>query len=309
MAARKPKVFIVGISGFLGYHLALHLKKDFLVAGAYFTHKVDIEDVATYPVSFKNIELLDTLVRVQCPDILINAMGINDRKVVDEAAKTADNINVVLAVSLALLAAKMKGQFVQLSCAEVFDGIEGNYKEEDTDFTLDDSFGKQKVTTASYIRAQTLESNILRFGRAVGLGQPYRLSQFDYLRAQVAKGDPITAPKKRIHSYISTHSFAHAVHALITAPVPGKHRLFHLGGPALSEFQLAEGWAQLIGKPTKNIKPPADEYPRNLSLNCEAFAKAYPSWKPETQKELYLNVMRDLCPGVGVKKWEKALQI
>jgi dTDP-4-dehydrorhamnose reductase len=309
MANRKPKIFIVGISGFMGYHLALHLRKDFLVAGAYFNHKVDLPDIATYPVSYKNIELLDTLVRVQAPDILINAMGINDRKVVDESAKTADNINVVLAVSLAILAAKVKGQFIQLSCADVFDGKDGNYKEEDTDYTLDDSYGKQKVTTASYIRAQTLESNILRFGRAVGLGHPYRLSDFDRIRILVGRGDPIAASKKKIHSYISTRSFCEAVQAMITGPFPGKHRLFHIGGPALSEFQLVEGWAQLLGMPTKGIKSPHDDSARNLSLNCEAFAKAYPTWKPETQKELYLSVMADLNPGVGVRKWQKALQL
>ena len=110
----KPKLFITGISGFLGYHLAQRLKKDFLVVGVYFSHPVFIPDVQTFPVSMKNIEALDTLMRIHAPDFTINAMGVIDKRTVIEHEKMADTFNVGLALSTAVLAGKLKAKHIQL---------------------------------------------------------------------------------------------------------------------------------------------------------------------------------------------------
>lgn len=307
-AGRKLKVFIVGISGQIGYHLARRLQPDFLVSGNYFEHPVFIPNAQIYPVSLKSMEILETVIRMQEPDILINCMGITDRTVLKEQSKLADNINVVLPVSFSVLASKMRAQFVQLSCADVHDGETGNYVEDDTSFTLEDTLGKQKVTASSYIRAQTMESNILKVGCVMGVGHPYRLSAFDRLRARAERGEAMLAQKKRIHSYISTRSLVNAIHALLSAPFPGKHRTFHLAGPAMSEFEFLQGWLRLTGQDSVVLKAPADEWSRNTSLNSSLFAKTFPSWKPETRAELYQNLLSDLTPGVGTKKWEKALK-
>lgn len=304
-ATRKPKVFILGVSGLVGYHLARRLQPDFLVSGAYFEHKVDLPNAQLYPVSLKTLEILETVVRVQNPDIIINCMGITDRKAVAENPKLSDNINVILPVSFALLAAKMRAQFVQIGCADVFDGDTGNYTEDSNAFTLDDVLGKQKITAATYIRAQTMESTILRVGCVMGIGHPYRLSAFDRIRIKVARNDQLIAPKQRIHSYISTRSLTNGIHAILTHPFPGKHRTFHLGGPALSEYDFLSGWTKVLGIEGLKIKSPQEESPRNTSLDSGLVSKTFPEWKAETKAELYLNLLRDLAPGMGVKKWEK----
>jgi dTDP-4-dehydrorhamnose reductase len=304
-ATRKPKVFILGVSGLIGYHLARRLQPDFLVSGAYFGNRVDIPRAQLYPVNLKTLEVLETVVRVQNPDILINCMGVTDRKLLAEQPKLGDNINIVLPVSFALLATKMRAQFVQIGCADVFEGDTGNYSEEDTSFTLDDILGKQKITAATYIRAQTLESTTLRAGCVMGLGHPYRLSAFDRLRIKVTRKDQLIAAKKRVHSYISTRSLVNGIHAILSHPFPGKHRTFHLGGPALSEYDFVNGWINVLGQEGLKIKSPQDESARNTSLNSALLARTFPEWQPETKAELYLNLLRDLAPGLGVQKWEK----
>ncbi|MGZ3695248.1 MAG: sugar nucleotide-binding protein [Bdellovibrionota bacterium] len=306
--SRKPKVFIVGVSGLVGYHLARRLVPDFLVTGAYFEHQVFIPNTQFYPVSLKSLELLETVIRMQEPDILINCMGITDRKIVAEQTKLSDNINVLLPVSLAALATKMKSKFVQIGCADQFDGDTGNYTEEDNSYTLDDLMGKQKITAASYIRAQTLESTILRVGCVQGIGHPYRLSAFDRLRIRAARGDKLTADKNRVHAYISTRSFSNAIHALLSAPFPGKHRTYHVAGPAMTEFDLMQGWLRVTGKDSVTVKASADTSKRNTSLNSSLFAKTFPAWKPETKQEFFLNLLADLSPGAGTGKWEKVVK-
>jgi dTDP-4-dehydrorhamnose reductase len=308
MEDRKLKVFIVGVSGLLGYHLARRLQPNFLVSGAYFEHRVFIPNAQLYPVSLKSLELLETIVRMQEPDILINCMGITDRRTVVEQFKLSDNINVLLPVSLAVLASKIKAQFIQIGCADVYEGSKGNYSEEDNQYTLDDPIGKQKITAASYIRAQTIESTILRVGCVMGIGHPYRLSAFDKLRVKSARGDALTASKKKKHSYISTRSFANAMHVLLSAPFTGKHRTFNIGGAALTEYDFLKSWLKVIGKDSVSVKTPEEDRPHDISLNSALMAKTFSAWNPESKQELYLNLLADLSPGAGTGKWEKIVK-
>jgi dTDP-4-dehydrorhamnose reductase len=308
MEKRKPKVFILGASGLLGYSLARHLSRDFLVSGASFHHQVTLPGAQIFPIDPKKPEILDTLVRIYAPDLVVNAVGITDRRAIAAQPKVADNYNILMAVSLALLAAKMKAPFVQLSCASVYDGSAGNYREDNLDFAFHDEHAKQKLAAESYIRAQTMESTTLRIGCVMGIGHPYRASAFDRLRFALSANQPVEAMKKAISNYISTHSFAEAVVEVLKAGAPGRHRLYNVGGPAMSEFDFYEGWAKLLGN-AGLVKPAPEDPGRNHSVQTTAFTTAFPQWKPETKEELYLTLLRDLSPGVGVKKWQKILQI
>jgi dTDP-4-dehydrorhamnose reductase len=207
-----------------------------------------------------------------------------------------------------VLATKIKAKFVQLGCADVYEGAKGNYTEEDNAFTLDDEVGKQKITAASYIRAQTMESTILRLGCVMGIGHPYRLSAFDKLRIRATKGDPMVASKRHIRSYLSTRSFTIAMHALLSTPFPGKHRTFNVGGAGMSEYDFTKGWLRLMNKDSVAVKTPEDDWDRNITMNSGLMSKSFPAWKPETNQELYLNLLADLSPGAGTGKWEKTVK-
>lgn len=308
MEKRKPKVFVLGASGLLGYSLARHLSREFLVSGASFQHQVSLPGAQIFPIDPKKPEILETLVRIAAPDLVVNAVGITDPRAIAAHPKLADNYNILMAVSLALLSAKMKAPFVQISCASVYDGSGSNYREDNLDFAFHDDHAKQKLAAESYIRAQTMESTTLRVGPVMGLGHPYRPSAFDRLRFAVGAGQTIEARKKSIASFISTHSFAEAVAQVLKGGPPGKHRLFNVGGPTMSEFDFYEGWARLLGN-SSLVKPAQDDDGRNHSIQTGAFTTAFPNWKPETKEELYLNLLKDLSPGVGIKKWQKTLQI
>ncbi|RZA04083.1 MAG: NAD-dependent epimerase/dehydratase family protein [Proteobacteria bacterium] len=308
MEGRKLKVFIIGISGFLGHHLALRLRDKFLVSGACFSHFINIHGCQTYGVDISRPEMLEALLRVQAPDIVINAIGISDRRTIADQGKTAESINILLPVSFAVLAYKMRAQFIHLSCAEVFEGNEGPYREEDYHFSMHDSFGKQKIQAESYIRAQTMESTILRVGRVIGAGNFYRMNEFDKVRARFAAKRETEFSKLRFYSYLSVFSFVSAVEALLLNPNVGKHRLFHLGGANLTEFDFYAGFAEMAYGHSKLVRPMADDGPMNFSLISDAFARANPEWQPETAGTLFLHVLEQLCPGVGAKKWQKTLR-
>ena len=305
---RKPKVFILGISGFLGYHLALRLREKFLVAGACFSHHVTIPDVQTFSVDLSRPEFLEAVVRIQAPSFIINAMGISNRQYIADNPKVADNVNIMLPVSYAILANKMRAQFLHLSCAEVFEGSDGPHREDGYRFAMHDSFGKQKIAAETYIKAQTLESTILRVGRVLGLGNPYRINEFDRARATLAAKKTLLCSKGRTYSYLSVESFTQAVEQVLLSEFAGKHRLLHLGGANLPELAFYAGFAEMAFGNSQLIKANQDDHPANFGLVSDAFAKTYPAWKPETPGELYLNLLKALCPGVGIRKWQKTLR-
>lgn len=306
--ANKPKVFIIGISGLIGYSLGRRLRKNFLVSGASFRSQVLIPNTQIFPITLKNLDVLEAVIRMQQPDIVISAVGVNDRKEAEEQPKISDMINVSLPVSMAILTSRLKAKFIYLSCAEVFDGINGNYSEEDNDFTLSDPVGKQKITAHSYIRAQTLESTILRVGRVVGIGTATRASFFDRIRVCASKKAPYEASKNKSRSYISNISLADAVNEILMGEIPSKHRIFHVGGANITEFEMVQEWYNLMKLDPKLVTVLEGDAKRDLSLNCALMMTQFPKWKQESKQQLFLNVLQQLCPGEGATKWQKTLQ-
>jgi dTDP-4-dehydrorhamnose reductase len=303
----RPKVFINGVSGLLGFHLAWHLRHKYLVSGACFRHAVQIPGVQAFPLTLKGMDVLEAVVRAQNPDFIIGAVGINDRKEVEEQPKVSDMVNIMMPVSLAVLAGRLKAKYVTLSCAEVFDGDKGMYKEDDNDFTLTDSVGKQKIAAHSYIRAQTLESTALRVGRVLGIGLPYRPSFFDRIRAGAAEKRPYEASRRKTRSYISVRSLALALERILEGEFPSRHRVLHVGGANMPEFELVRSWYQLMGADPKLVTELQDAK-RDLSLDSTLLETQYPGWKRETKEGLLMNLLGDLTPAVGPKRWQKLVQ-
>ncbi|MCO5142745.1 MAG: sugar nucleotide-binding protein [Oligoflexia bacterium] len=299
----KPKVFISGISGFLGQSLAQALQKDFLVTGCYFSNPIRVPNTQIFPINPKNPEVLETIVRLQAPDFIINASGIHDRKKIDDQPKLSDQINIVEPVSLAILSHKIHAKFIQISCSSIFDGSQGNYREKDTSFTMDDSLGKQKIAAESFIRAQTIESTILRVGSVVGAGPGFRNTKFDSIRKKIAKNESIEISHKKIHSFLSSISFAQGIRYILLGQFPTKHRIFHLGGAKITEADFVKNWLRIINKTEIKLHPPEEDKAKNLSLDSSLFEEVFSPWKAESQEQLYLNLISSLAPGLDQKKF------
>jgi dTDP-4-dehydrorhamnose reductase len=306
---RKPKVFILGASGFLGRQLAHDLRDEFFISGAAFSHHTVIPETEIFPIDFKKAEILESVIRIYQPDFVVNCLGMMDAKAIEKMPKMADSLNILMAVSTAALTNRLHAQFIQVSCASVYDGTKGEYSEEDNEFALDDEFGKQKLAAESYIRTQTMESTAVRLGKVVGIGNPYRKNFFDHLRLSLENGKELEVSKKHRHSWISSSNFVAAIRSILKGDFPVKHRIFHLGGPKLSEFEFCLEWAKLVGAPTSLLIPKQDDEERDLSLKSSSFEKVYSQWKAESQSQLYLNLLGQLSPGMNLKKWQKTLQI
>lgn len=298
---KKPKVFILGLSGFIGHALARHLREKFTVTGCYFSNPVHLHDVHAFPVSLKNdTDMLERLLSIQAPDFAISAIGINDLKKIATNEKIAETINLTVPLSFALMAGRNRAKHIFISCGEIFDGQKGNYDENSKDISAIGNFSKAKSTADIYIRAQTTEGTTLRVGKVVGLGHHYRHSFLDELRARLQSEKPYYADENKFNSYISTISLAKAVEEILLNPFPAnKQRIFHLGGPRASEMEIATILSLACGLNTKYLKPnPNSEQKVDLTLNSALMESSF-QWKAESREQLIENVLSEMKPGLN----------
>ena len=304
---KKARVFILGISGFLGYHLAWRLREKYSVTGAYFSNFITIPDVHTFPMDLMKKEYVDRLVRMLRPDFTIMASGVNDSKRCVDNPKLAEAINTYIPLELAQSAVQHGAKNIHLSCSQVFDGSSKNAKENDKNFS-NQAFGRTKLTGESYIRAQTMENTTVRFGKVLGLSHFRRPSYLDKLRINLAKGKKQMIKEEKTYNFMSVDSFAAAIEAILEKNIPATQRIFHIGGPAMKEIDMNRLLAQALGASPDLVqehKQAATEEEfegllrvnpkRDYSLDTELFQNTY-AWKPETQAELLAAVRSLLIP-------------
>ncbi|NUM87602.1 MAG: sugar nucleotide-binding protein [Bdellovibrionales bacterium] len=295
----KPRVLILGVSGFLGYHLALHLRTRFSVSGICFQHWVQIPGVQVYPVASTSLDIVEHIVRLQAPDFTVMAAGMNNRQACKDQPKLAENFNIVMPVSFATVANKIKAKNIHLSCADMYESPHPDHTEDDIEFSLNDDYAKQKQAAESYIKSQTMECTILRLGRVLGLGLHHRPSLFDQIRKDFLLGETRVMAKNRVHSWLTAQRLAEAVERVFLEPIPVKHRTFHVGGAALSEYDLGKSLCRALGWDEKLVKSPGqEEDPLNFSLSSKLFSETYPGWKPNTERELTDYLLQCLRPGL-----------
>ena len=300
---KKGRIFILGVSGYLGYNLALSLRHKYSIIGCYFTNPVSIPDVHTYPLDLSAKDLLERMLRNFRPDFTIMASGINDPVACRQNPQSNDAINVVLPLALAQGAVAVGAKNIHLSCAQVFDGSSGQSPETAKNFS-NLSFGRAKATSESYIRAQAMENTTLRFGRVLGIGSYNRPSIFDRFRESVAAGEKHLVLDDKRFNFLSMKSFLDGVERLLEGPFPPTHRIFHLGGVAMQEINMYKRLAEMLGVDSQLVRQKQaaveDEnfrpaFSRDYTLDCSKFSKDY-GWQPETEDQLFKNLQESMTP-------------
>ena len=92
---------------------------------------------------------------------------------------------------------------------------------------------------------------------------------------------------------------------MLDNPIPSTQRIFHIGGPAMNEFEMNQLIAKALGASPDLIqqqKSTEEEFEglrvnpkRDYSLNCDLFQKTF-GWKPETKEKLIAAMKSHLTP-------------
>ena len=124
-------ILITGASGLLGLNLALYAANYEKVFGTVFSH--ELKDV---PFKVIQADLQDSREIRDCvdevdPDVIINCAAIANLEACEKEPEAAERLNINLPMELAEAAKKRKIKLMHISTDAVFDGLRGNYVEED----------------------------------------------------------------------------------------------------------------------------------------------------------------------------------
>jgi dTDP-4-dehydrorhamnose reductase len=232
------KVLVLGGSGMLGHKLVQRWRDQFdvwsTVRGPFSryerygilekTRTVDNLDVQDSQSLAKAIERVS-------PEIVVNAVGVVKQVPTAKDAVTTIEINSVLPHRLAEICQRIGARLITISTDCVFDGVRGNYSEEDFP-NATDLYGKSKhLGEVTYGNALTLRTSII--GRELGTAH----SLVEWFLSN--RGKNVRGFVNAIYSGFPTVTLADILSDIITTRTDLKG-LFHLSSDPINKFDLLQ---------------------------------------------------------------------
>lgn len=268
---RTKAVLIVGGSGFIGTHLALALRDKYKVFATYAKHPIRIPGVSVLPFHVADRNWMKRVAYNIQPDIVVYAAGNPDADKVELDIKMGDQVHTRGVAGIVAATDIFQPKFILLSSAYVFDGMRGNYKENDTQLPLM-SLGKYKVSAENYLKSHSLNYVIIRSSPLYGRGNGISHTFMDVLRRSLARKEQIQVKANELHSFAPIDSLVDTVVRVIETGT--KNRILHCGGlTKLTHFEFAQEFAEKLGYDTSLIHADTKELvktegkPLDYSLN------------------------------------------
>jgi dTDP-4-dehydrorhamnose reductase len=263
------KTLVLGGSGFVGYYLAKHFNA--ISASAHQKEgyvKLDITDKK---------EVSEVLNKIK-PELIINSAAIADVDLCEKEKETAMLVNGYAVEWLSSLSKEIGAKFVQISTDYVFDGLTGNYKEEDNPNPINE-YGKSKLIGEE--NALKNDAIVLRIEMPYGINIAKNKNVFfESVINNLKEGKTVNAAVDQIISPTFVEDIPKAVAVLVEKEVNG---IFHLASKEhFSRFEFVNIIADVFNFDKTFIKPVklADfkmlaKRPKNTFLNIDKISKFY----------------------------------
>lgn len=242
---RRKSVVIVGVSGFVGIHLAQRLRDEYKVSGTYHSHPIQIPGVSTFPMNALDRDGVKRVMYTLQPTAIVYCVGDNRPEWVEENFREAERYHAGGVATVAGATDVLQAKMIVLSNSYVFDGRKGNYHESDT-VLPSGALGKCKLGAENFVRGKSLNYAILRTGPLLGRGTVYRPSWIDRMRVTLSRGQSLDLSDHEIQSYLPVQQLAELVSRTIDGGI--KNRAIHLGGATkISPYKFGLEFARRFG--------------------------------------------------------------
>lgn len=124
-------ILITGISGLLGNNLAFAYRNKHKVFGIYNAHSIVIKNVDTAGGDLLDQGCLSKMAGKFRPDIIIHSAALSEVDKCEEDKGLAYKLNVEMTQNIVRYAENVKAHLIYISTDCIYDGIKGNFKEED----------------------------------------------------------------------------------------------------------------------------------------------------------------------------------
>lgn len=204
------------------------------------------------------------------PQCVINCIGIIKQLAASTEHIPALSINSLFPHRLALLCKAAGARLIHISSDCVFDGMKGQYREEDTSNAAD-LYGRTKfLGEVTYPHCVTLRTSIV--GHELG-------TQYGLVEWFLAQKGPVNGFTKAVFSGFPTVELAHIIMNYVL-PHPELQGLYHLSSAPVNKHDLLSLIAEQYGRDTSII--PTDSFVADRSLDSSRFQRITgytpPSW-------------------------------
>lgn len=291
------KILIFGANGMLGHKLMQKLGGAFEVIGTIRGSFAEIEHFGIFEreriiefTAASDAPSIESAIVKAKPDVVINAIGIVKQLPSAKDVITTLEINSIFPNRLADLAAKHGFRLITISTDCVFDGVRGNYSENDQP-NANDLYGKSKnIGEVVADNCLTIRTSII--GRELGSAHSL-IEWFLSNRGGSAKGFT-----NAIYSGFPTIVFADIITSLIT-----DHKelsgLYHIASDPINKFDLLT----LVNKyyDVSITVEPSDDFKIDRSLNGSLFKKST-GFTPLPWEEMIKMMAEDPTPYDSYRK-------
>ena len=237
------KILVTGTSGFLGWSLANTSVGKYEVVGIYNSRKVESALFPNIHVDLtKEAEVVASIAAVQ-PDVVVHCAALSQPNQCAQDQQGSFNINVTATRTLAKLCTSQGIKLVFTSSDLVFDGIQGNYSEDDTVNPIN-VYGEHKAAAEQLLKELCPEAAICRMPIMFGNPNNGASSFLQGFVVKLMKGETLQLFYDEFRSMLHSHD---AVNGLLWAAerVSG---IIHLGGRArMSRYDFGLMLAEVMG--------------------------------------------------------------
>jgi len=269
----KKKLFITGVSGLLGSHLAYVFRDHYDISGIYHTHEIAIQGVSTMKLDLLDpVSLKQALFKIS-PDVIIHCAAQADVDVCEMDPALAKRANVEATQNLVELSSTSK--LIYISTDQVYSGEKGHFSEQDP-VLPQNLYGQMKCEAEKNVsqlkRALILRTNFF------GWNVYSRRSIGYWILWELSRGKSIKGFKDAIFSSLYTFDLAYLLDQMLIRDLQGTYNLGT--STSLSKYDFAVSLARKAGFDEKLVTPVfMGEYPlkakraKNLSLDVSKLAR------------------------------------
>lgn len=292
----KTRILILGGTGMLGHKLFSRLNEDSnleVFATARSSENLDqwfAPELVSRIRTQVDADNFDTVIRALAaiqPNVVVNCIGLIKQLPWASDPLSAITVNSLLPHRISMVCRTAGARLIHISTDCVFDGIKGNYTENDESNACD-LYGRSKfLGEVSYPHCVTLRTSIIGHELKSWLG----LVEWFLGEQQTVKGFT-----KAIYTGFPTSELVKIIRDYVI-PNPDLSGLYHVSSEPISKYDLLKLVAE---KYSKNLEiEPYDLFVQDRSLNSDHFRRET-GYTPPSWAEMVGEMHRDYMDSSGI---------
>jgi dTDP-4-dehydrorhamnose reductase len=250
------KIIVTGSNGLMGQYLIPQLaryKHQVIAMGRGPRRIAGIENIPYQDLDLLEFDRVRHFIKSQQPDVLVHTAAMTQVDDCERDRNRTREINVDVTENLLEACYPAGTHFIFLSTDFVFDGAEGNYREEDPTGPVN-WYGETKLQaeqlTEKYPALWSIARTCLLYGIPRGSS---RTNIISWIRSSLEKGQHIRVVNDQIRTPTDVNDFATGIRLILEKKSSG---IFHLSGKEImTPYELALSTADFFSLDKSLIEP------------------------------------------------------